>query len=131
MEEKEILFTDSEIEHLRHICTEILANDPTNKAQAQSILQKLSSAQPIHDELYEEIPILTKRRGRKPKLNPAPAEIIPETIPAIPALEPVNEIEKTTEVVLEVVNVVPTEKPATKLKFIQNLLQKLKPAIGM
>ena len=132
MEEKEIAFTTSEIEHLQHICNEILANDPTQN-QAQSILQKLSSVQHSPDDTSEEIPVLVKRRGRKPKMNATPAEITPEGIAAMPKITPaetIHEIEKTPEVIdLEVVKEVPAEKPTTKLKFIQNLLQRLRPAI--
>ena len=130
MEEKEILFTDSEIELLLNICNETLASDPT----AQSILQKITAAQHVPDQpSVEAATTLAPRRGRPPKVHPVTVEIVPETNTAeISPSEPTHKVESAPEVVLEVIKEVPAEeKPAPKLKFLQFIIQKLKPAIGM
>jgi hypothetical protein len=75
MEEKQISFTDYEIEQLHHICNKTLANDP-NAEQAKSILQKI--AQTLPEQSAEELITHTRVRGRRPLktnliYNPAPA----------------------------------------------------------
>ena len=131
MKEKEIVFTDSEIEILHQICQQALAND--SQEQAQSILQKITTAQHVPDlTSVEAATTQVPSRGRRPKVHPATVEIVPETNTAeISPSEPIHVVETTPEVVLEVIKEVPEEKPVPKLKFLQFIIQKLRPAIGM
>jgi len=46
-------------------------------------------------------------------------------------IAPIHQVEIVPEVVLEVIDAIPIEKPTTKLKFLQFIIQKLRPAIGM
>ena len=127
MEEKEILFTDSEIEVLLNICNEAIANDPTAE-NAQSILQKITTAQNVSDSLLVETATTNApRRGRRPKVQPATVEIVPETNTAeITLSEPIHKVETVPEVMLELIKKVPSdEKPVPKLKFLQFIIQKL------
>ena len=143
MEEKEILFTDSEIEHLRHICQQALANDPTAE-NAQSILQKITTAQHVPDlTSVEAATTHVPRRGRPPKVHPATAEVIPEpstetqltSLPSASIEEVVKDfqlIETATsnnDLNLNESHTTIRDVNNLRFNFFQNLLQKFRIAI--